>query len=674
MRLLVTALLLSLISLTSAQEKDKMITDISPDGKLTNTYKASEASELGTVIKSALTIPYGTAPDWTSSLERQIGGMAFADYDGDGDLDLATGCYFSNSYPPIPNYEVLIYRNDNGVLTTSPVWISSDMRSTTDIKFADINRDGRIDLLACNGDNSFAPSVIYMNSETGLPTTPTWIASPFAWSVGAAFGDVDGDGDLDLAFGNQGNSVIPTKPINIFFNNNGVFTTSPNWASADEMITNTVAFGDVNNSRLVSATQTFTGDGNKKAFQLSMLPLYSIDTVMVNNIIVNAWCYDKIGAWISFANAPEAGAEIKVKHRYFSKGDLAASKWVNYSSAVYFNNNGTMNTSPGWITGITTGQKGIVWEDFDRDGYSDLAISGSSLPIYIYKNDNGNILTTPIWASASVSPSAQELISGDIDNDGYPELACVHFGSKRIEVYKNRNGVLDTAPTWLYIAGTSATSIAFGDVDGDGRLDLAVGTARSPVVVFLNQLPPVPVELLSFNAITSNGKIILEWTTATETNNQGFYIERSADKINWEELGFIQGAGTSTSKNNYRYEDPASGNYYYRLRQIDFDGSITYSKIIYADVNSISPEFNCELFPNPSPGKTKISVNLPAKLDIEIKVVDILGNTVRAFSFNQVAAGQSELNPEIGGLSSGVYILKVSFANKTINKKLIINR
>src|SRR5512139_1218044 len=167
--------LISFCSITiQPQQKEITYTDISPDGKSISTYGEKEFSTVGKVIALSDDIPFGLTPDWSSTLERQIGGMAWGDYDNDGDLDLATGCYFSNSYPPIPEYEVLIYRNDNGILTTTPAWISTDMRSTTDVKFADLNGDEKPELIAANGDNSFVPSVIYFNGETGLNNAPGW--------------------------------------------------------------------------------------------------------------------------------------------------------------------------------------------------------------------------------------------------------------------------------------------------------------------------------------------------------------------------------------------------------------------------------------------------------------------------------------------------------------------
>jgi hypothetical protein len=414
--------------------------------------------------------------------------MQWGDYDGDGDLDLAVGCYFSNSYPPVPNYEVLIYKNDNGILGANPAWISALMRSTMDVRLVDINKDSRLDLLAVNGSTSYVPSDIYFNSATGLPTSPSWTQSPSAWSLCGQFADIDGDGDLDLAIANQGNTSNPQKPIYVFDNIGGTYATTPYWQSGDQMITNSIAFGDMNNNELQRMSSQFTAAGTGGAFQLPMLPIYKIDSVLVNGALTNNYCVDEVAGWVSVAPKPSAGSIIKIIYRYMPKSDLAASKWVNYQSGVYTNNNGVLNLLPAWTTGTTGGQKGIAWADFDHDGYLDLAISGTSNTV-LYRNDHGT-MTGPVWVSNSVSPSAQELITGDLDRDGYPELAVVHFSSKRVEIFKNRNGVLDTSPTWLYIAGTSATSISFGDMNGDGYLDLAVGTARSPIVVFLNQGNP----------------------------------------------------------------------------------------------------------------------------------------------------------------------------------------
>jgi hypothetical protein len=681
--------LLGLLSLYSliiySQRKEITYRDVSPDGKSVSTYQTNKSTLDGKVEISSDDIPYSLTPDWSSTLDRQIGGMAWGDYDNDGDLDLATGCYFSNSFPPIPEYEVLIYRNDNGILTTTPAWVSSDMRSTTDVKFADLNGDDKPELIAANGDNSFVPSVIYFNSETGLNNVAGWISQDNNWTVGAALSDIDNDGDLDLAFGNQGNSVIPTKPICIFYNNAGTYSTVPNWLSSDVMITNSVAFGDLDNQQLIYKFLEYTGDGIRSVFNLPLYPIYSVDTVLVDDLPYFDYCYNPVEGWLSLGTIPQSGMTVKISYRYVSKGDLATSKWVYYESGVYFNNNGVMNTLPGWTVGNTESQKGIAWADFDQDGFQDLAISGSSVQTVIYRNVNGT-LTGPVWTSNSVNTSAQELITGDVDRDGYPELAVVHFGGGRVEIFKNRSGVLDTTPTWLYIAGSSATSISFGDVNGDGALDLAVGTARSPVVVFLNQLT-VPVELTSFTASISENEVQLIWTTATETNNEGFEIQRKksvdrSQELEWEKLAFIPGFGTTTEPHSYSLidKDLQQGKYQYRLKQIDFDGSFEYSDVVSAEIISPS-KFSLEQnYPNPFNPDTKIKYTIPNVIANEVKqsqlvtlkVFDVLGNEVKTLVNEEKTAGTYEVTLNAAVLPSGVYFYKLQTRNFVETKKMIL--
>ncbi len=415
----------SFFSLTLLFPQTKTYTDVSPDGKQTKTYTSADYNNRHAAVTD--TVPFGSTPEWQGTLERQVGGLAWADYDHDGDLDLAVGNYHSNSYPPIPEYETQVYRNDNGVLTSTPAWSSTDMRSTTDLRWADINNDGYPDLLAANGDESQVPSVMYMNSASGLETTPSWISNDVDWTVGAAFGDINGDGYIDLAFGNQGNSVIPTRPICVFYNANGTLHTSPDYFSSDEMITNSVAIADIDNSDLTEKTDTFTADGSGSVFTLSMVPIYKIDSVAVNGSQVTNFTQDETGGWVSLGMIPSNGDQVVVKYRYIKNGDLAAAKWVAYSSGVYLNNGNGLNPLPEWTVGNTQSQKGIAWADMDNDGYMDLAIGGSGVPAVVYKNNAGTLSSSPVWTSGSSNTSTQDLAWGDINNDGYPELADNSF-------------------------------------------------------------------------------------------------------------------------------------------------------------------------------------------------------------------------------------------------------
>ena len=662
----------SFFSLTLLFPQTKTYTDVSPDGKQTKTYTSADYNNRHAAVTD--TVPFGSTPEWQGTLERQVGGLAWADYDHDGDLDLAVGNYHSNSYPPIPEYETQVYRNDNGVLTSTPAWSSTDMRSTTDLKWADINNDGYPDLLAANGDESQVPSVMYMNSASGLETTPSWISNDVDWTVGAAFGDINGDGYIDLAFGNQGNSVIPTRPICVFYNANGTLHTSPDYFSSDEMITNSVAIADIDNSDLTEKTDTFTADGSGSVFTLSMVPIYKIDSVAVNGSQVTNFTQDETGGWVSLGMIPSNGDQVVVKYRYIKNGDLAAAKWVAYSSGVYLNNGNGLNPLPEWTVGNTQSQKGIAWADMDNDGYMDLAIGGSGVPAVVYKNNAGTLSSSPVWTSGSSNTSTQDLAWGDINNDGYPELAVIHFGYSRLEIFMNNGGVLETNPSWTYTTGSPGTAVSFGDLNGDGFPDLAVGTARSPVVVFLNQ-SIVPVELKSFTAVNNTGKVQLNWTTATETNNSGFEIERkSSGQESWKNIGFVEGNGTSTKIHTYSFtdNDPGSGSYSYRLKQIDFDGSYKYSKIVNVDVNAPLQFGLSQNYPNPFNPSTRISYQLSKSGFVSLKVYNALGQEAAVLVNGYQQAGKYDLNFNASNLPSGIYFYQLTAGEFTSVKKMIL--
>jgi len=116
-------------------------------------------------------------PDWQNALRVQVGGLQAEDMNGDGAVDLVVGCYHSDSFPPYPDWENLIYFNTGAGLEAAPSWVSTDEVSTGDIQVALINDDPYPDVFAANGGYAMAASVIYFGSPTGPSTTPGWYAA-----------------------------------------------------------------------------------------------------------------------------------------------------------------------------------------------------------------------------------------------------------------------------------------------------------------------------------------------------------------------------------------------------------------------------------------------------------------------------------------------------------------
>ena len=185
----------------------------------------------------------------------------------------------------------------------------------------------------------------------------------------------------------------------------------------------------------------------------------------------------------------------------------------------------------------------------------------------------------------------------------------------------------------------------------------------------------VPVELASFtSAVTSTG-IVLDWTTATETNNQGFDIERSTDGTTFSNIGNVPGNGTSTEVHRYSFVDNSgfAGNAaYYRLKQIDFDGSFTYSSVINVLVNGVKEFKLTQNYPNPFNPSTKIAYSVPVSGNVSMVIYDNLGEEVATLVNENKAAGTYNVEFDASSLPSGIYFYSLTSGNFTETKKMIL--
>jgi hypothetical protein len=190
----------------------------------------------------------------------------------------------------------------------------------------------------------------------------------------------------------------------------------------------------------------------------------------------------------------------------------------------------------------------------------------------------------------------------------------------------------------------------------------------------------IPVELASFAASISDGNVTLNWSTATETNNQGFDIERNSGN-GFEKIGFIAGFGTSTEIHSYSYTDNSlqEGSYTYRLKQVDYDGTFEYSDVVEVDV-TVPKVFALEQnYPNPFNPSTTIKFSLAADSKVSLTVFDILGQEVANLISGNLAAGSHEMDFNASNVNSGVYFYRldatgVDGTNFTSVKKMILTK
>jgi hypothetical protein len=187
----------------------------------------------------------------------------------------------------------------------------------------------------------------------------------------------------------------------------------------------------------------------------------------------------------------------------------------------------------------------------------------------------------------------------------------------------------------------------------------------------------IPVELTSFNAYADNSDIILNWQTSTEINNRGFEIYRSQDNKDFNQIAFVTGHGTTTQKQNYSFLDKGlkSGNYSYKLVQMDFNGTINELKIVNLKINSQSIEFSLKQnFPNPFNPTTVIGWQSPVDGRQTLKIYDILGKEISTLVDEFKPAGSYEIKFDANNLPSGVYMYRLSAGPFIQIKKMILMR
>jgi len=185
----------------------------------------------------------------------------------------------------------------------------------------------------------------------------------------------------------------------------------------------------------------------------------------------------------------------------------------------------------------------------------------------------------------------------------------------------------------------------------------------------------VPVELTSFTAnVGNNGNVVLNWSTATETNNHLFEIERRAEQGEYFAIGYVNGAGTTTEPQNYSYTDNnvQTGKYYYRLKQVDFNGTFEYTNEIEVDVTA-PLSFNLEQnYPNPFNPSTNIKYSVPEAGNITLAVYNTVGEEVAVLVNGYSEAGHFEVSFNASNLPSGVYLYKLQSANSIQTKKMML--
>jgi hypothetical protein len=242
--------------------------------------------------------------------------------------------------------------------------------------------------------------------------------------------------------------------------------------------------------------------------------------------------------------------------------------------------------------------------------------------------------------------------------------------------YTINTGGADECKLWVLSSGVPLTEIAAGTpevtntaTNGQDVIDaIALRQGGQVYSVLVDGIRVsttwdnlVPVELTSFTATVSENVVILNWSTASEINNAGFEIQRSTAGNEFVSVGFVNGHSTTTETKDYRFVDAnlTAGKYAYRLKQVDFDGTFSYSDVVNVDVNGPVQFELSQNYPNPFNPSTTIKFSIPQSSNVTMKIFNTLGQEIATIIDKNMEAGGHSINFDASEFNSGIYFYKL---------------
>ncbi|HEC77976.1 MAG TPA: hypothetical protein ENI34_02395, partial [candidate division WOR-3 bacterium] len=353
-------------------------------------------------------------------------------------------------------------------LEEAPFWQSAIVdEDSRDIALGDMDRDGDLDLAVVSEVSKTA--YIYRNDGGTLDTLPSWSPHEVARHLGVAWGDIDNDGYPELAIscysGLKGLKDILKGKIGQEYPGTQV----GGWLylyKNNNGILDTIAFWKSQDFDGFPAWIGFGDVHGDGYLDLAVATFFGISRIFYNQNGVldtlpgwsNTDCiYMNVGSWGDVDD----------------DGDLDLALGPDHASYLYYNNNGNLEQTASWkglhdwITG------GMAWADISGNNYLDLACGNGEIvkePNIVFSNIDGNLDTSYSWKSADAS-ATWRIAFADVDNDGDMDLAmangCYNIIEKNV-VYANQDTILDTLPTWYSQDECLSFGIAWGDIDMDG--------------------------------------------------------------------------------------------------------------------------------------------------------------------------------------------------------------
>ena len=482
-------------------------------------------------IISASTSTFDLAPFETIENEpRRTMAIAWGDVDGDGDLDLAVGNQ-PNEGPDFPGHNA-VFENVNGQLNPIPIWTSEDEKNTSAIAWGDVDGDGDLDLAVGNQN---AANQLFINHSGVLTTTAIQIGTSGSDTRAIVWGDIDGNGWLDLVIGND------REPNEIWLNNGELSAASQVSIAAP---INTIQFGEAFSNTTSIALGDIDRDTDGR-----------LDIVVGNRSQANL-------VYFNWGASETASEPVQIGDQMSQTTSLALGDINNdsYLDLVVGNGLGSTPGQPNAIliynaetsqfVGKEIGGHEATWSvslgDADGDGDLDLAVGNGIIGTtagkvsgknQIYLNEDGNFENEPAWESIERF-NTRAIAWADIDYDGILDLSIGNDGtgestknvSEINQIYRGVNPTLLDRPT--FTLDENAKELAWGFWNENNIPDLAILTADRLRIVELSITPTGTVtrtELLS-GTISGTGTA-LEWGDIDNNGVRDLVVATSSGSV-----------------------------------------------------------------------------------------------------------------------------------------------
>ncbi len=338
-----------------------------------------------------------------------------------------------------------------------------------------------------------------------------------------------------------------------------------------------------------------------------------------------------------------------------------------YSVSFTDANNGTVVGESGIILRTTNG--GTNWTAQTSNTVNNL------YGVSFIDANNG----TAVGIGATIAKTTNGGTAWTVKTSGSNDLFGVSFTDANNGTAVGTNGTIlrttNGGTNWSGQTNNAGVYSLFGVSFTDANIGTAVGQTG---IIERTTNGALPVELISFTGLLNGSEVVLSWKTATETNNYGFEVEKKqvsiqSSVIHWQKVGFVEGSGTTNSPKKYSFTETnlTSGKYSYRLKQIDRDGKIEYSKEVEVTVANAPKEFTLsQNYPNPFNPSTVISYQIPVNDHVSLTIYDALGREVGILVNETKEAGYYSAAFDASKLSSGIYFARLQSGERTQLKKM----